>query len=67
MRAIPNRFQRGWTVKAVIRVKTAATRFEELVAGTEVEIAGGALALELPPETVRLLKVLPEVTEPKLP
>ena len=67
MRAIPNRFQRGWTVKAVIRVKTAATRFEELVAGTKVEIAGGALAVELPPETVRLLKVLPEVTEPKLP
>lgn len=54
-------------MKAVIRVKTAATRFEELVAGTEVEIAGGALALELPPETVRLLKVLPEGTEPKLP
>lgn len=54
-------------MKAVIRVKTAVTRFEELVAGTKVEIAGGALALELPPETVRLLKVLPEVTEPKLP
>ncbi|HQL51831.1 MAG TPA: hypothetical protein P5026_12210 [Kiritimatiellia bacterium] len=54
-------------MKAVIRVKTAATRFEELVAGTKVEIAGGALALELPPETVRLLKVLPEGTEPKLP
>ena len=35
-------------MKAVIRVKTAATRFEELVAGTKVEIAGGALALELP-------------------
>ena len=67
MRAIPNRFQRGWTVKAVIRVKTAATRFEELVAGTKVKTAGGALALELPPETVRVLKVLPEGTEPKLP
>jgi len=67
MRAIPNRFQRGWTVKAVIRVKTAATRFEELVAGTKVEIAGGARAVELPPEPVRRLKGLPEGTEPKLP
>ena len=67
MRAIPNRFQRGWTVKAVIRVKTAATRFEELVTGTQVEVASGALALDLPPETVRVLKVLPEGTEPKLP
>ena len=44
-------------MKAVIRVKTAATRFEELVAGTKVEVVDGALALDLPPETVRVLKV----------
>jgi hypothetical protein len=54
-------------VKALIKVKTAATRFEELVTGTQVEVASGALALDLPPETVRVLKVLPEGTEPKLP